>query len=143
MIYAAYGSNTNIEQMKSRCPGAKVIGKARLDCYKLLFRRGYLTVVESKDSFVDVLLWDIDKQNEKSLDVYEGYPTFYYKRSLEVNRDDLKLSALFYIMCEQYISNKDYVTRRYYSTCITGYLENDMDIKPLMTAIGEIYVKKS
>ena len=37
-IYLAYGSNLNLAQMKKRCPEAKVIGKANLRDYQLLFR---------------------------------------------------------------------------------------------------------
>jgi len=37
-IYAAYGSNMNLKQMKKRCPKAKVIGKGELHDYKLTFR---------------------------------------------------------------------------------------------------------
>ena len=37
-IYCAYGSNMNLEQMSHRCPNAKVIGKGKLENYKLTFR---------------------------------------------------------------------------------------------------------
>ena len=34
MIYAAYGSNMNIEQMKYRCPESKIIGNGKLQGWK-------------------------------------------------------------------------------------------------------------
>lgn len=42
--YIAYGSNLNVEQMKLRCPGAKVYKKALMKGWKLTFRRTYLNI---------------------------------------------------------------------------------------------------
>ncbi|MEG0578694.1 MAG: gamma-glutamylcyclotransferase family protein, partial [Niameybacter sp.] len=33
-IYAAYGSNTNLEQMSHRCPAAKVVGTGIVKDYR-------------------------------------------------------------------------------------------------------------
>lgn len=37
-LYAAYGSNMNIEQMARRCPTARVVGKGVIKGYELVFR---------------------------------------------------------------------------------------------------------
>lgn len=39
MIYLAYGSNMNIEQMAYRCPKAKLLGTAVLENDRLMFKR--------------------------------------------------------------------------------------------------------
>lgn len=75
-LYIAYGSNLNLEQMAFRCPTAKVVGKSELKDYELLFRggrRGAVATVEPKaGSTVPVLVWEIQKKDEASLDLYEG-----------------------------------------------------------------------
>nr|DAJ99864.1 MAG TPA: hypothetical protein [Caudoviricetes sp.] len=138
MIYAAYGSNTNIKQMRSRCPSAKIIGVAKLNGYKLLFRRGYLTLLKSDGDVLDVLLWDIDENDLKYLDMYEGYPTLYYRKSLGVTIDNEMVMAIFYIMCEQYISDVTRVSPRYKCICAKGYIENGMCLKQFDEALDEV-----
>ena len=38
-LYFAYGSNLSIRQMRRRCPGSEVVGRARLPDYRLGFTR--------------------------------------------------------------------------------------------------------
>ena len=46
--YIAYGSNLNVQQMKFRCPGAKVVGTSVIRNYELLYKGSktgsYLTI---------------------------------------------------------------------------------------------------
>ena len=37
-LYIAYGSNLNLEQMKFRCPTAKLVGKGTIENYELQFK---------------------------------------------------------------------------------------------------------
>jgi gamma-glutamylcyclotransferase (GGCT)/AIG2-like uncharacterized protein YtfP len=101
-LYVAYGSNLNLTQMAFRCPTAKVVGKGELKDYELLFRggrRGAVATVEPKEgSAVPVLIWDIQKGDEESLDLYEGYPNFYDKQMIEVEMDGKTISAMVYVM---------------------------------------------
>jgi len=72
-IYAAYGSNMHLEQMKKRCPKAKVIGKGELLGYKLTFRggqAGVANVERSNRKHVPIVLWSITKECELALDRY-------------------------------------------------------------------------
>ena len=89
-VYAAYGSNINLEQMAFRCPAAQVIGKGWLMDYQLMFlgvsrgRGGVATVEPRKGRRVPILLWAIDPDCEEALDRYEGWPTLYRKETLPV-----------------------------------------------------------
>ena len=101
-LYIAYGSNLNLEQMAFRCPTAKVVGKSELKDYELLFRggrRGAVATVEPKaGSTVPILVWEIQKKDEASLDLYEGYPNFYDKQMLEIELDGKIVPAMVYVM---------------------------------------------
>ena len=90
-VYAAFGSNINLEQMAFRCPAAQVIGKGWLMDYQLAFlgisrkHGGVATVDPRKGRRVPILLWAIDPECEKALDRYEGYPTLYRKETLPIS----------------------------------------------------------
>lgn len=46
-INFAYGSNLDIHQVETRCPGAVLLGKATLNGYELAFdTAGYLTITK-------------------------------------------------------------------------------------------------
>lgn len=94
-IYAAYGSNMDETQMKRRCPKAKLVGRGEVVGLHLLFKGSgsgvYATLEEAKDFIgmqnrVPVILWSITPQDEKALDHYEGFPHFYYKQDICVDR---------------------------------------------------------
>lgn len=89
--YIAYGSNLNLRQMAQRCPTAKVVGKGEILNHELLFRGSpwsAVATVEPKEGVsVPVLIWDIGPEDEKYLDVYEGFPRLYGKEELEVKTE--------------------------------------------------------
>ena len=86
--YIAYGSNLNVRQMKYRCPTAKIVGTAVIGDYELLYKGSktgsYLTIEKKKGSVVPVAVWEVTPQDEHSLDIYEGYPNFYYKKNMKI-----------------------------------------------------------
>ena len=86
--YLAYGSNLNIAQMKHRCPDAKPVGTAVIRDYELLFKGSktgaYLTIEPQKGAYVPVGVWEVTADDESKLDLYEGYPTFYYKKEIRL-----------------------------------------------------------
>ena len=92
--YLAYGSNLNIRQMALRCPTAKPVGTAVIKDYELLFKGSktgaYLTIEPKSGAEVPVAVWAVEPADEKRLDVYEGFPTFYYKTELELPVRDRK-----------------------------------------------------
>lgn len=90
-FYIAYGSNLNLSQMRRRCQNAKKVGSFLLKGYELEFRY-YLTIKESPNGEVPLGFFEIDENDEGSLDRYEGYPTHYRKEYLDVelNANQLK-----------------------------------------------------
>ena len=86
-LYAAYGSNINLEQMAHRCPDAVVVGKGYLHNYELAFQGthgyGVATVKPRRGRRVPILLWSISEKDEQALDIYEGWPRLYRKETLQ------------------------------------------------------------
>ena len=80
-IYVAYGSNMDLVQMAHRCPQAELLGKGTMKG-RLLFKGSqtgsYATIERMRGYTVPVLLWQISKADEGRLDIYEGFPDFYY-----------------------------------------------------------------
>ena len=100
MKYIAYGSNMIEEQMAHRCPGAKLIGTGYLPNHRLEFYL-HATVERTRahDAKVPVAVWEISEENERSLDRYEGCPTYYTKHRRRVMMDDgSEIWGMVYIM---------------------------------------------
>ena len=86
-IYLAYGSNLNLAQMRHRCPDARLLGYTYLPNTRLVFRGSktgsYLSIepaLEGEPRRVPCGVFAISKHDEQALDLYEGYPSFYYKQ---------------------------------------------------------------
>lgn len=121
--YVAYGSNLNKRQMKYRCPNSTPVCAGELRGYELLFRGSktgsYATVEPKEGSVVPVGLWKISPKDEKSLDRYEGYPSFYYKKDVVVHAECGPIKAMVYIMHEDRPIGQP--TEHYIEVCLDGY----------------------
>jgi gamma-glutamylcyclotransferase (GGCT)/AIG2-like uncharacterized protein YtfP len=80
MLYFAYGSNLNWEQMRGRCPAASFVSKARLDNHRLAFTRdskkrgcGVADVVDTPGSAVWGVLYEVTGPDIDALDRCEGF----------------------------------------------------------------------
>ena len=137
MLYFAYGSNLNWRQMlKERCPGAKFITKYNLNGYKLIFSNynskavfGHANIEKNKNSKVRGAIWNITRNNEKILDVYEGVPTYYQKEYINWN----KKKVLVYIQ-NNFIKKKP--SSSYLHTIIEGYKNCDLELRHLKKRIS-------
>jgi gamma-glutamylcyclotransferase len=96
-LYFAYGMNTNTEEMAYRCPDARALGRAVLPGYRLEFK-SFATIVPSPKETVEGVLWTITDTDESALDVLEGYPEFYDKKTVSVEHDNQSYIATTYIM---------------------------------------------
>ncbi len=131
--YIAYGSNLSEEQMAMRCPTAKIVGTTTLKDWRLLFN-GPASIERFKGYQVPVLIWDIQPEDERSLDRYEGYPNYYRKEMLEVEVNDQKIDAMVYIMN----TNKESRPSGYYYNVLDkGYERFGFNKKILEKALEE------
>lgn len=141
----AYGSNLNIEEMKMRCPNAKVIGTSIIKNYRLLFKgnkeKTYLTIVPSEGFHVPVAVWMISESDEAMLDAYEEYPLLYYKKEIslpvkKIKSEDMQIQTAFvYIMCEE--QPMGFPTEHYLEICMQGYQNFGFDERILTVALNE------
>lgn len=140
--YLAYGSNLNVLQMRYRCPGAKIIGTAAIRNYELLFKGSrsgsYLTIEKKRGGKVPVAVWEVSFENERALDRYEGFPTFYYKKEMDINVKLLdgtieRRAAFVYIMHEERPLGMP--SESYMDVCREGYEEFGFDEKFLRAAL--------
>lgn len=136
--YIAYGSNLNIRQMRYRCPGAKPIGISAIPDYELLYKGSktgaYLTIEPKNGSLVPIAVWAVTADDEKRLDIYEGYPNFYYKKEIRLpvklaSGKIRKVNAFVYIMHEERSIAIPSMT--YIRTCEEGYRNFGFDVKYL------------
>lgn len=143
--YLAYGSNTNVRQMEHRCPTAKAVGMAKIADHRLVFKGSktgaYFTIEPQKERDVPVVVWEVLENDERSLDVYEGYPVFYYKRMLEVEMECMetkemrKVNAFVYIMDEK--RSYGIPTRNYVQGCAEGYKSFGIDLDYINQALKD------
>ena len=143
--YLAYGSNLNVQQMKGRCPDARVLGTGEIPDYRLLFKGSksgyYLTIEKQEGSKVPVAVWEVSAADELRLDQYEGYPVFYYKTEMLITFKGLQTGrkrtreAFVYIMHEDRLLGIPSV--RYLETCLEGYRFFGFDDRILRKAMDD------
>ena len=137
MLYVAYGSNMNLGQMNYRCPNSKVICNGILKGWKLVFNCHADIIKGKKSDKVPVVVWDINSQEDwKMLDMYEGYPSYYIKETVNVILENgKKEKAIVYVMAD----NRKGIcrpTKGYFECIETGYIENGIDVKYLYNALA-------
>lgn len=149
--YIAYGSNLNLEQMKRRCPDAKLLGTGTIRDYGLLFRgsskNAVATIEPSIGEKVPVGVFEISDWDEKYLDCYEGYPHMYYKDSVNIEIHGEKTEAMIYLMHPKYEMGMP--SRSYYQTIRQGYYDCGLDtsyldfaVKNMQTEIEKIMMQE-
>ena len=105
IIYFAYGSNLDVRRFRRRCPGAAVVGRARLPDHQLAFTRysraekgGVADIVPEPGAEVWGALYEIDAPCVAALDEYEGAPRAYRREPVRVTDDaGLEREAVAYI----------------------------------------------
>ncbi len=137
MLYFAYGSNLNHNQMKNRCSGAKYVKKHILRGRKLCFSHktnhsiyGHANIVKDKKSEVQGALWNITRNDENELDVYEGVDYNYYQKEYFTLNGK---KVLVYIQKKYHLQKPN---SSYLHTIIEGYKNCFLDIKKLKKIIS-------
>ena len=129
--YLAYGSNLNVRQMMIRYPSARMIGTATIEDYRLMFKGSktgsYLTIEPEEGCSVPVGVWEVSEADELALDRYEGFPTFYYKKELELPITGIRTGKVRRRKAFVYIMHEDRLlgvpSNMYMRICMEGYMD--------------------
>ena len=129
--YLAYGSNLNIRQMMIRCPSARMNGTATIEDFRLMCKGSktgsYLTIETEEGCSVPVGVWEVSEADELALDRYEGFPTFYYKKELELPITGIRTGKVRHRKAFVYIMHEDRLlgvpSNMYMRICMEGYMD--------------------
>jgi hypothetical protein len=129
--------------MALRCPTAKPVGSAVIKDYELLFKGSktgaYLTIEPKSGAEVPVAVWSVELADEERLDVYEGFPAFYYKTEFDLpvnyfSGKKVVRKAFVYIMHEE--RPLGLPSGSYVRTCLEGYSNFGFDESILFKALN-------
>ena len=108
MIYFAYGSNMDPEQMQARCPNYQVIGIGKLPNYTLAFTRwsrswnsGVADILPERGKQVYGALYDLNLDDLKRMDKFADFPNSYVRQDIMVEYEREFLPALTYVAIRQ------------------------------------------
>lgn len=135
MKYFAYGMNTNLDQMATRCPTARCLGPAWIKDYEFVFRT-HADIAQSPGSICYGVLWDITKKDLQALDRLEGFPYYYTRFRVRVNTGDSFVYAITYQMTDQtYIQEP---SSGYLEMVREGYQDNGVPTDQIDRAINMV-----
>lgn len=142
--YVAYGSNLNVRQMMMRCPSARIIGTSEIEDYQLMFKGSqsgaYLTIEPSEGARVPVAVWEVTEADERSLDRYEGFPRFYYKKEMKLPVKEVMTGKVRTRTVFVYIMHEDrpfgLPSHYYIDVCQEGYDSFRFNIATLINALA-------
>ena len=130
MLYFAYGSNLNLRRMKRHAARAKPIGAAKLEGYKLVFRR-FVDLAPDKAGVVWGAVYEITSACERTLDAYEDFPALYRKITVRVDVAGEVREAMAYVMNEEGFAPP---AIDYFTVVAQGYRDWKLDLAPLTKA---------
>ncbi len=117
--------------MKRRCKDSVFLKKINLKGFKLTFRSKYRAadIEPKKNSLVPGALFEISKNDEKKLDIYEDYPNLYKKYYFTYYGKKI----MTYIMVKK--TKFNYPTEKYLKVIKQGYKDCKLDKKYLNKAL--------
>lgn len=140
MLYFAYGSNLNVEQMLQRCPRAVKLGKLTLRDAKLVFR-GVADCVYEPGGRCPGGIWKISPACERALDVYEGISTgLYRKEFMDIEGIEGESQIMLYSMNSTGIMPP---SQRYLDVIRQGYIDFKLPLDYLRAAVRESWDDKA
>jgi gamma-glutamylcyclotransferase (GGCT)/AIG2-like uncharacterized protein YtfP len=139
LLYFAYGSNLDREQMQRRCPGARLVGRAVLHGYRLAFAGwsqgwggGVATVEPCPGSHVPGAIYEVTAEHVATLDRAEGVPFAYQRERRQMKVRGKVRRPILYIK-----TNDDpcVPSLDYYSRIRDGRLANRLPLRDLSEAV--------
>lgn len=128
IFYFAYGSNMNLDTMKSRCGEGNFVGFSgfSLNDYMFYFYdRGFANIRSSLSQTVKGVLYRINESCLNSLDQAEGYPNTYQRRIVKISNTLGNFDSWVYIVeSDDSVGNP---SQEYYDTVVRGAKQYGID----------------
>lgn len=141
ILYAAYGSNINIEHMEILCPEAKLYDVGFIENHILEFRgsrnNAHATIRAQNDNKVPVIVWAVNQRCVQALEHFESFPQYYHKEYHKIHAlNGIYENVLTFVMNDDY---KKYGTpdSAYYELIAQGYKEHSFDYDYLNERLAE------
>ena len=129
-LYFAYGANISKTSMSYRCPTATPVGDLILQDWELEFFH-HATIKKSPGESVPGVLWELTPEDEASLDAFEGFPSYYIKKTVTQNGK----TFFFYVMNEGKSGNP---AQHYVDDIAVGYHQWGLSTQALEKAIENV-----
>ena len=130
MLYFAYGSHVNVQNLKRVAHGAKPVGPAWLPGHRLVFKT-FAAVIPDAGSRVPGVLYEITPADLRALDRYEEVPTLYGRADVTVETAEGTRTAMIYIREGGEIAPPDV---DYFNIVARGYADWKFDVEALRKA---------
>ena len=118
--------------MASRCPSAIQLGSAYLPNWRLVFRGvADIEFTNNSDDLLPIGVWQLTKECEESLDIYEGFPNLYKKISVN--------GMMTYTMNQK---NLSVPSKAYFNSILEGYEDFNLNTDHLFKSLGRSYHKQ-
>lgn len=141
-LYFAYGANLDTKGMSFRCKDAEPLCRAVIRDWRLTFR-GCADIEPHPGASVHGALWQISKDDEINLDMFEGAPYFYRKERLRVGTyAQLGVpEAMVYIMNPSPYDDFSLPSQGYFDTLLQGYEHFDLPMPALNAALDRVITR--
>ena len=148
--YFAYGSNMNYNQMIARCPNAQYFGKGFLADYKLAFTRNsknwngaVADILVSPGDIVWGVIYSVSDADIQKLDVCEGHPTIYKRKSetvMNYNSPPVELFDQYDAADENLITDNKNNLNNYHQIEVEVYevVNKELDLMPNLNYLTKL-----
>jgi len=140
MLYFAFGSNLDREQMKRRCPGSKLVAPATLPNHALGFTGfsgnwggAVATVAPRPGAQTEGILYRLTDDDLRALDGFEGHPNVYRRvRKYVRSANGRKVLAYVYV---RPLDAPDDPSAEYLRVIMKAYMKHGFNMKALKRAL--------
>lgn len=152
MLIANYGSNLNLEQWRTRCPSARLVGVGELRGWRLTFtgssrRWGgavatVMRVPQGERARVPVAVYELRSPRDvRTLDACEGFPRVYDCQEVTVymprrkGKGSRRVKAWTYVKRNQ---DEGWPSNEYAAKVAQGYKDHGLDLTVLAHALATL-----
>jgi gamma-glutamylcyclotransferase (GGCT)/AIG2-like uncharacterized protein YtfP len=131
-FYFGYGMNSDPEQMVMRTGNPVAIGRGMVRDHAFRFAL-HADVYPQVGTDTYGVLWEIDDEALKSLDIREGYPYYYLRKIVDVEANGTIYKAWMYYMTPNHPEREP--SKGYYDMLVRGYSTFNVPMDQIIVAL--------